>query len=73
MLTRQNHGTFPEKKVTQILRYGTEEHNQSTTCTPVWKPLLSTIHRESAELTEKRITSITGYLKSMPSKPAQAK
>src|SRR5664279_2820253 len=63
LLSKKNHGTFPESKVTQILRYGTEKPNQSTTYMPVWKPLLSTIHGESAELTEKRIMSLTDYLK----------
>ena len=72
LLTKKNHGAFPEQKVTQILRYGTEKPNQSTTYMPVWKPLLSTIHGESAELTEKRITSLTEYLKSIQPKPAPA-
>ncbi len=72
LLTKKNRGVFPEKKVTQILRYGTEKPNQSTTYMPVWKPLLSTIHGESAELTEKRITSLTGYLKSIQPKPGSA-
>ncbi len=70
LLTKKNHGAFPEQKVTQILRYGTEKPNQSTTYMPVWKPLLSTIHGESSELTEKRITSLTEYLKSIQPKPA---
>jgi mono/diheme cytochrome c family protein len=63
-LTRENRGTFPEKKVTQILRYGTEKptQTQSTTYMPVWKPLLATVHGESPELTEQRITSLTDYL-----------
>jgi mono/diheme cytochrome c family protein len=73
LLSKKNHGTFPESKVTQILRYGTEKPNQSTTYMPVWKPLLSTIHGESAELTEKRITSLTEYLKSVQPKAAPAK
>ena len=73
LLTKQNHGAFPDKKVTQILRYGTEKPNQSTTYMPVWKPLLSTIHGESAELTEKRITSLTEYLKSIQPKTPPAK
>ena len=73
LLTKKNHGAFPEQKVTQILRYGTEKPHQSTTYMPVWKPLLSTIHGESAELTEKRITSIAEYLKSIQPKLAPAK
>lgn len=72
LLTKKNRGTFPEQKVTQILRYGTEKTHQSTTYMPVWKPLLSTIHGESAELTEKRITSLAEYLKSIQPKPATA-
>jgi len=72
LLSKKNHGTFPESKVTQILRYGTEKPNQSTTYMPVWKPLLSTIHGESAELTEKRISSLTDYLKSIQPKPTTA-
>jgi len=72
LLTKQNRGTFPEKKVTQILRYGTEKPTQaqSTTYMPVWKPLLATIHGESPELTEQRITSLTDYLKAIQPKPA---
>lgn len=73
LLTKKNRGTFPEQKVTQILRYGTEKPHQSTTYMPVWKPLLSTIHGESAEITEKRITSLTEYLKSIQPKPIPAK
>ena len=72
LLAKKNRGTFPDQKVTQILRYGTEKPHQSTTYVPVWKPLLSTIHGESAELTEKRITSITEYLKSIQPKAAAA-
>jgi mono/diheme cytochrome c family protein len=70
LLTKKNYGAFPEQKVTQILRYGTEKPNQSTTYMPVWKPLLSTIHGGSSELTEKRITSLTEYLVSIQPKPA---
>jgi mono/diheme cytochrome c family protein len=71
-LTKRNRGTFPEQKVTQILRYGTEKpvQTQSTTYMPVWKPLLASIHGESPELTEQRITSITDYLKTLQGKPA---
>jgi mono/diheme cytochrome c family protein len=71
LLTKQNHGTFPEKKITQILRYGTERptQTQSTTYMPVWKPLLATIHGESSELTEQRITVLTEYLKAIQPKP----
>ncbi|MGB2627398.1 MAG: cytochrome c [Candidatus Acidiferrum sp.] len=74
LLSKKNHGTFPEKKVTQILRYGTEKptQTQSTTYMPVWKPLLATIHGESPELTEQRINSLTDYLKSIQPKPAAA-
>ncbi len=73
LLTKQNHGTFPEKKITQILRYGTEKptQTQSTTYMPVWKPLLATIHGESPELTEQRITVLTDYLKAIQPKQAQ--
>jgi mono/diheme cytochrome c family protein len=74
LLSRQNHGTFPEKKVTQILRYGTEKpaQSQSTTYMPVWKPLLATIHGESPELTEQRISSIIDFLKAVqPKLPAE--
>ncbi len=75
LLSKQNRGTFPEKKVTQILRYGTEKptQSQSTTYMPVWKPLLASIHGESPELTEQRITSITEYLKGIQPKTAAAR
>ncbi len=75
LLSKQNRGTFPEKKVTQILRYGTEKptQTQSTTYMPVWKPLLASIHGESPELTEQRISSLTDYLKAIQPKPAAAR
>ncbi len=69
-LAVQNHGTFPEKKVYQVLRYGTEKPTQSTTYMPVWKPLFESIHGENANLTEQRIATLTDYLKSMQVKPA---
>ncbi len=64
-LSSQNHGTFPEKKVEQILRYGTEKPHQSTTYMPVWKPLFQSIHGEDTHLTEQRIATLTAYLKSL--------
>lgn len=74
LLSKKNHDAFPEKKVTQILRYGTEKptQTQSTTYMPVWKPLLATIHGESPELTEQRINSLVDYLKSIQPKAAAA-
>jgi len=68
VLSRKNHGTFPEAHVVHVLQYGAQILPHTSVEMPVWGPVLGKINQSDPRDKLVRIKSLTNYLESIQSK-----
>ena len=69
LLARKNHGSFPAKRVSQVLHSGTGKTPQGQGYMPVWEPLLKTMNEDEPATTETRIVNLTEYVRTLQEHP----
>jgi hypothetical protein len=65
VLSRKNHGKFPEAKVIHVLKFGAEVPSHTSVTMPVWGPILGKINQKDPREGELRINSLSSYLETI--------
>jgi len=68
MLSKNNHGEFPDRHILAVLENGTGVPSHGTAEMPVWGPLLARLDRANPDVKHLRISNLTAYLKSIQAK-----
>jgi len=68
MLSKNNHGEFPDRHILAVLENGAEVPSHGTAEMPVWGPLLARLDRANPDVKQLRISNLTAYLKSIQEK-----
>lgn len=67
LLAKSNGGSFPQKKVEDVLRYGVQLPAHGTTDMPIWGPTFRALNSDNDVVTL-RIANLVDYLKSLQAK-----
>lgn len=65
VLTRNNHGKYPDTHVVTILQFGTETTAHGSEQMPVWGPILGSMNRTNSQEKLLRISNLSHYLESI--------
>jgi hypothetical protein len=65
ILSKNNHGKFPEAHVIHVLEYGAEVPSHTSIEMPVWGPKLGKINQKDPNDKEFRIHSLSHYLETI--------
>lgn len=65
ILSKNNHGKFPEAHVIHVLEYGAEVPSHTSVEMPVWGPRLGKINQKDPNDKELRIHSLSHYLETI--------
>ncbi len=68
LLSKNNHGVFPDKHVLAVLENGSDVPSHGTSDMPVWGPLLGRLDRTNPDVKSLRISNLIQYLKSIQEK-----
>ncbi len=65
VLSRKNHGTFPEAHVVHVLKFGADVPSHTSVEMPVWGPVLGKINQKDPREGQLRINSLSSYLETI--------
>jgi mono/diheme cytochrome c family protein len=65
VLTKNNHGKYPDTHVIAILQFGTEVPAHGSAQMPVWGPILGNMNRTNSQEKLLRISNLSHYLESI--------
>lgn len=65
VLTKNNHGKFPEAHIVTILQYGKAIPSHGSAEMPVWGPILGTMEKSHPQNKQLRISNLSQYLQSL--------
>jgi mono/diheme cytochrome c family protein len=65
VLSKNNHGKFPEAHVVHVLEYGAAVPSHTAVQMPVWGPVLGKINPRDPKEKEVRISSLSHYLETI--------
>lgn len=65
VLTKNNHGKYPDSHVVAILQFGTETSAHGSEQMPVWGPILGSMNRTNSQEKLLRISNLSHYLESI--------
>ena len=65
LLTRKNHGKYPDTHVVSILQFGTEISSHGSATMPVWGPILGNMNRSNLQDKQLRISNLARYLETI--------
>lgn len=65
VLTKNNHGKFPDVHVVAILQFGTDVPAHGSSQMPVWGPILGNMNRTHGQEKLLRISNLSHYLESI--------
>jgi len=65
LLTRKNHGKYPDTHVVSILQFGTEVSSHGSATMPVWGPILGNMNRSNLQDKQLRISNLARYLETI--------
>jgi len=65
VLSRKNHGTFPQAHVVHVLKYGAAVPSHTSVEMPVWGPILGKINLKDPREGQLRIRSLSSYLEAI--------
>lgn len=68
VLSKNNHGQFPESHVINVLQNGTAIRSHGTPDMPIWGPLLGRMEGRSPQVQKLRISNLVRYLETLQSK-----
>jgi hypothetical protein len=68
MLSKNNHGKFPEAHVIHVLMYGVDIPAHTSVEMPVWSPILGKINQSDPKDKELRISALSHYLETIQMK-----
>jgi len=68
LLSRNNHGKFPDAHIVTVLQYGTPILSHGSAEMPVWGPVLGKMDKANPEFKQVRISSLIQYLKTLQAK-----
>jgi mono/diheme cytochrome c family protein len=67
LLAKQNNGTFPQKRVEDVLRHGVDYPSHGNSEMPVWGPTFRALSADQQAVTL-RIANLTEYVRSLQAK-----
>jgi mono/diheme cytochrome c family protein len=67
LLSRNNHGAFPDNNIDEMLRFGVTLPSHGSAQMPIWGPILGKMD-PSPQLKQLRINNLVSYLRSMQEK-----
>jgi mono/diheme cytochrome c family protein len=65
VLTKNNHGKYPDTHVLAILQFGTEVEAHGSATMPVWGPILGSMNRANNQEKLLRMSNLTRYLETI--------
>ena len=65
VLTKNNHGKYPDTHVVAILQFGTDVPAHGSALMPVWGPILGNMNRTNAQEKLLRISNLSRYLETI--------
>jgi mono/diheme cytochrome c family protein len=65
VLSRKNHGTFPQVHVVHVLKYGAAVPSHTSVEMPVWGLILGKINLKDPREGQLRIRSLSGFLETI--------
>lgn len=65
VLSKNNHGKFPQAHVVKVLLYGSEIPSHTSIEMPVWGPVFGKINRDDPKDKTARINNLSHYLETM--------
>jgi mono/diheme cytochrome c family protein len=68
LLSRTNHGKFPDTHIVSVLQYGMEIPSHGTSQMPVWGPILGNMNQTNPQDRLLRISNLSRYLETIQTK-----
>jgi mono/diheme cytochrome c family protein len=68
VLSKNNHGKFPEAHVIKVLQFGSDVPSHTSVEMPVWGPILGKINRHDPKDRMVRISNLSRYLETIQTK-----
>ena len=68
VLTKQNHGKFPDSHIVAVLQFGTDVPAHGSAAMPVWGPILGKMDQANSQQKHLRISNLSRYLESIQAK-----
>jgi len=65
VLSRNNHGEFPEAHIVTVLQYGAEFSSHGSVEMPVWGPIFGKMEKVNPQVKQLRISNLIRYLKTL--------
>ena len=65
VLSRNNHGKYPDAHVVAVLQNGVEIQSQGSTDMPVWGPILAKMNQGNLQDRMLRVSNLSRYLETM--------
>jgi mono/diheme cytochrome c family protein len=65
ILSKNNHGKFPDAHVVTVLQFGSELPSHGTQEMPVWGPILGNMNRYNLQDKQLRISNLSRYLETI--------
>ena len=65
VLSRNNHGEFPETHIVTVLQYGAEFPSHGSAEMPVWGPIFGKMDTVNPQVKQLRISNLIRYLKTL--------
>lgn len=65
VLSRRNHGAFPDVHIVTVLQFGAEGSAHGTPQMPVWGPILAQMNRTNTQDKQLRISNLSRYIETM--------
>jgi mono/diheme cytochrome c family protein len=68
VLSRNNHGKYPDTHVVSVLQFGSEIQAHGSADMPVWGPILGHIDHTNDQARQLRISNLSHYIESIQAK-----
>jgi mono/diheme cytochrome c family protein len=65
VLSRNNHGKFPDTHIVAVLQFGSETTAHGSAQMPVWGPILGNMNRANIQEKQLRISNLSRYLETI--------
>ena len=65
VLSRNNHGKFPDTHIVSVLEYGTDIRSHGSAEMPVWGPILGKMNQTNTQERALRVSNLSRYLETM--------
>jgi mono/diheme cytochrome c family protein len=65
VLSKNNHGVFPETHIVTVLQYGAEFPSHGSAEMPVWGPIFGKMEKVNPQVKQLRISNLIRYLKTL--------